>query len=60
MRNELIKNIILQIKKIRRYFIGKKIWNDKMSEHLEIRILSEPKDEEDYEKNMEYNKEFNQ
>lgn len=47
MRNELIKNIILLINKIRRYFIAKKIWNDKMSEHLEIKILSEPKDEKD-------------
>jgi len=45
MLNEFINRLLFQIKKIRRYFIAKKVWDDKMSEHLEIKILSEPKDE---------------
>lgn len=31
------------IKKIKMYFLGKKVWNEKMSEELKIRIISIPK-----------------
>ena len=47
MLNGLIERILLLIKKIRRHFIGKTVWDDKMSEHLEIKITSEPKEEKD-------------
>lgn len=38
--------MIWLIKKIIWYIEGKKIWDAKMSEHLEITIISTPEDEQ--------------